>query len=144
MDGRPVPLRYLLDTNVLSEPTKPRPNPRITERLLSDWSQIATAAPAWNELLYGLYRLPPSARRSRIEEHVFRELAPTLPILPYDTAAAQWHAAERARLERAGCRPPFVDGQIAAVAYANGLTLVTANLADYANFQGITIEDWTA
>ena len=144
MDGRPVPLRYLLDSNVLSEPTKQRPNPRVTERLLSDWSQIAMAAPTWNELLYGLYRLPPSAQRSRLEEYLFRELAPTLPILPYDTDAAQWHAEERARLERAGRRPPFVDGQIAAVAYANGLTLVTANLADYANFQGITIEDWTA
>ena len=144
MDDRSVDLRYLLDSNVLSEPTKQRPNRRVTERLLSDWSQIATAAPAWNELLYGLYRLPPSARRSRLEEYIFRELAPTLPILPYDTYAARWHAAERARLERAGRRPPFVDGQIAAVAYANGLTLVTANLADYANFRGITIEDWTA
>ena len=144
MAGRSVTLRYLLDTNVLSEPTRLRPNPRITERLLTDQSQIATAAPAWNELLYGVYLMPPSARRARLEERLFRELAPTLPILPYDTYAARWHAAERARLERAGRRPPFVDGQIAAVAYANGLTLVTANLADYANFQGITIEDWTA
>ena len=144
MAGRSVTLRYLLDTNVLSEPTRLRPNPRITERLLTDQSQIATAAPAWNELLYGVYLMPPSARRSRLEERLFRELAPTLPILPYDAAAAQWHAEERARLERAGRRPPFVDGQIAAVAYVNELTLVTANLADYANFQGITIEDWTA
>ena len=144
MAGRSVTLRYLLDTNVLSEPTKLRPNPRITERLLTDQSQIATAAPAWNELLYGVYLMPPSARRARLEERLFQELAVTLPILPYDAAAARWHAEERARLERAGRRPPFVDGQIAAVAYANGLTLVTANLADYANFRGITIEDWTA
>ncbi len=144
MAGRSVTLRYLLDTNVLSEPTKLRPNPRITERLLTDQSQIATAAPAWNELLYGVYLMPPSARRARLEERLFQELAVTLPILPYDAAAARWHAEERARLERAGRRPPFVDGQIAAVAYVNGLTLVTANLADYANFRGITIEDWTA
>jgi predicted nucleic acid-binding protein len=42
-------------------------------------------------------------------------------------AAAEWHAAERARLAALGKTPPFVDGQITAIAYANSLTLVTLN-----------------
>ena len=142
MDDSAVAAQYLLDTNVLSEPTRPRPNPRVMERILLRRAQIATAAPVWNELHYGICLLPPSGRCSRLEEYVYQGIAATLPILPYDAPAAEWHAAERARLERAGRRPTSVDGQIAAVAYANGLTLVTANVADYANFQGITIENW--
>ena len=143
MDDNAVAAQYLLDTNALSEPTRPWPNPRVMERILSHRAQIATAAPVWNELHYGICLLPPSNRRSRLEEYVYQGIAATRPILPYDAPAAQWHAAERARLERAGRRPTFVDGQIAAVAYANGLTLVTANVADYANLQGIMIENWT-
>ncbi len=62
--------------------------------------------------------------------------------MPYDGRAAQWHAAERARLTRIGKTPPFADGQIAAVAVVNDLTLVTANAADFANFQDLRIQNW--
>jgi len=63
-------------------------------------------------------------------------------VLPYDERAANWHAAERARLAGIGLTPPFVDGQIAAIARANDLTLVTANQADYAGFQGLEVVAW--
>jgi tRNA(fMet)-specific endonuclease VapC len=65
-----------------------------------------------------------------------------MPILPYDADAADWHAAERARLAFAGRVPPFVDGQIAAIAVTRGLTLVTANVADFRPFAGLTVIDW--
>ncbi len=66
-----------------------------------------------------------------------------MAVLPYDQMAAEWHAAERARLGAVGLTPPFVDGQIAAVAHVNDLTLVTANTRDFAHFEGLRIEDWT-
>jgi tRNA(fMet)-specific endonuclease VapC len=66
-----------------------------------------------------------------------------MPILPYDADAAQWHARERARLATAGKIPPFADGQIAAIARVNGLTLVSANLSDYAHFDGLRVLDWS-
>ncbi|HZQ98784.1 MAG TPA: hypothetical protein VFC93_08205 [Chloroflexota bacterium] len=65
-----------------------------------------------------------------------------MPILPYDEAAAGWHAMERARLAAHGRTLPFVDGQIAAIAQTNNLVLVTANAADFRDFAGLTIEDW--
>jgi tRNA(fMet)-specific endonuclease VapC len=65
-----------------------------------------------------------------------------LPILPYDEAAAEWHAMERARLAALGRTLPFVDGQIAAIAQTNNLVLVTANAVDFRDFAGLTIEDW--
>ena len=136
-------LHYLLDTNTLSEPTKEIPNSRVSERVLSSLPQIATAATVWNELLFGYFRLPNSRRRRDLYRYLFQDIAPEITILPYDQAAAEWHAAERARLSRAGRPPPFEDGQIAAVAYVNGLILVTANTRDFQNFQGLRIEDWS-
>ena len=66
-----------------------------------------------------------------------------MPILPYDTLAAEYHAAERARLAGLGKTPSFVDGQIAAVAHANELVLVTVNLSDFREFRDVQLEDWS-
>ncbi len=137
-------MRYLLDTDIVSEPAKQRPNPKVVGRLKAHRDEIATASPVWHELLYGCARLPASSRRQSLERYLNDVLAPTLAILPYDTAAAAWHAAERARLEARGRTPPFVDGQIAAVARVRGLTLVTRNVGDYDDFDGLVVEDWSA
>jgi tRNA(fMet)-specific endonuclease VapC len=56
--------------------------------------------------------------------------------------AAEWHAQERARLSLIGKTPPFVDGQIAAIAKVNDLIIVTANISDYQAFSGLMIENW--
>ncbi|HUP47235.1 MAG TPA: VapC toxin family PIN domain ribonuclease, partial [Thermoanaerobaculia bacterium] len=66
----------------------------------------------------------------------------SLPILDYDRAAADWHAAERARLAARGEMPPFADGQIAAISAVHDLTLVTFNTADFKRFRGFRIQNW--
>ena len=63
-------------------------------------------------------------------------------ILPYDERAADWHATERARLSSLGQTPPFVEGQIAAIASVNGLVLVTRNTSDYKLFSGLKVKNW--
>lgn len=136
-------MRFLLDTNVLSEPAKPEPDAGVMERLEKHRDEVCTAAPVWNELVYGCLRLEPSKRRDGLSIYLRDRLEPSLTILPYDAAAADWHAGERARLGRSGRTPAFVDGQIAAVARVNGLVLVTANVAHYRSFEGLAIEDWT-
>ena len=98
----------------------------------------------WNELLFGCYRLPDSKRRERFELYVKEVLAPSLLILPYDARAADWHAAERARLGGSGATAPFRDGLIAAVARTQDLALVTRNVKDFRGFQGLVVEDWAA
>jgi tRNA(fMet)-specific endonuclease VapC len=134
---------YLLDTNVLSEPIRERPNLLLLERMAQHSGQLATAAPAFHEILFGMMLLPPSYRRRRVEEHLAEAVISRLPILEYDRTAAEWHARERARLVRLGRTPPFIDGQIAAIAATNGLTLITKNLRDFQHFQGLTVEDWS-
>jgi tRNA(fMet)-specific endonuclease VapC len=135
-------LKYLLDTNVLSEPLRPVPNVGVTRRLKKHRDQVATAAPVWHELVYGLSLLGPSRRRTAIKEYLESVIEPTLTILPYDSAAAKWHGQERARLQKDGRTPPFTDGLIAAVAVVHGLVLVTDNVVDYESFDGLRIENW--
>lgn len=135
--------KFLLDTNIVSETLRPKPNEKIMARLKKHQSEIAIAAVVWHELWYGAKRLAASRKRTTIEEYLDQVLAPTVPILAYDTRAAEWHAAERARLTRLGKTPSFADGQIAAIAYVNDLILVTLNIADYENFEGIKLADWS-
>jgi len=98
----------------------------------------------WNELTYGCERLESGKRKAELEAYLRDVVLKSFPILPYDQEAATWHALERARQERVGRPGPYVDGQIAAIAYVHDLILVTANLKDFARFKGITLEDWTA
>ncbi len=134
--------RFLLDTNVVSEPIRPKPNARLLAQLKAHQHELALAAPVWHELCYGCNRLPEGKRRRAIRRYLDDVVWPSVPILPYDMIAARWHADERARLERLGLKTAFVDGQIAAVAKVNELILVSANTADYLHFDGLHVEDW--
>lgn len=135
-------MKFLLDTNIVSEPLRPAPAQAILDKLRRHRDEIAIAAVVWHELRFGCHRLPPSAKRDAIQRYLDQVILPSMPILPYDQRSAEWHAAERARLAAAGKTPPFVDGQIAAVAAVNGLALVTRNMADFAHFQGLRVIDW--
>ena len=134
--------RYLLDTNIISEPIRPQPNPKVLARIQEYRREIATASVVWHELLFGCQRLPESRKRRMLEIYLHDVVEQTIPILPYAKAAAEWHAQERARLSLAGVSPAFADGQIAAIANSHGLILVTANVVDFANFKGLSIENW--
>ena len=135
-------LMYLLDTNTISEVEKVPPNPYVVAQLNQHHRQIGLAAISWHEILYGYHRLPESKRKQRIQNFITRTISSRIPILAYDAAAAKWFAIERARLTGIGRTPSYSDGQIAAIADTNNLTLVTRNVADFSDFNGLTIENW--
>ena len=135
-------IKYLLDTNVVSEAIKTTPNRNVMKKLEKHQNEMATAVVVWHELQFGYRRLPASRKRSLIKTYLEEVVAPSLPILPYDRAAAEWHADQRARLTAGGKTPSFVDGQIAAIAKVNGLTLVTRNSTDFKIFSGLKVENW--
>jgi tRNA(fMet)-specific endonuclease VapC len=137
-------LRYLLDTSTLSATIAAKPDGAVVKRLAQRSAQCAIASVVWNELVYGCERLVSRKRKSELEAFLHEVVLTSFPVLPYDTDAAAWHGAERARLEKAGKRAPYVDGQIAAIAVVNDLTLVTANAKDFAGFRELNVEDWTA
>lgn len=135
-------IRYLLDTNIISEPAKQCPDPAVILQLDKHADEIAIAAPVLHELRYGVDRMAPGARRDRIEDYVRRVVERKLPVMPYDSAAAVVHARHRAALESQGFKPGFTDSQIAAIALAQTLILVTRNVADFERFQGLEVENW--
>lgn len=135
-------LKYLLDTNVVSEPLRPKPQHAVLRKLRSHEDEIAIASVVWHELRFGAERLPVSHRRIAIERYLDDVVRASMPILDYDEAAAEWHASERARLAARGETPPFVDGQIAAIARVNNLTLVTFNEADFRRFDEVQVLSW--
>jgi tRNA(fMet)-specific endonuclease VapC len=100
----------LLDTKILSEPIKSRPNARALAAIAAHDGELATCAVVWHELRFGVARLPESAKRRAIEAYLQEAVRPALPILPYDEEAAAWHARERAGLERRGRPPSAADG----------------------------------
>jgi tRNA(fMet)-specific endonuclease VapC len=136
-------MRFLLDTNVLSEPMVPQPSRAVLSKLQLHAGQVCTSALCIHELIYGAERLAPSERKREYEEFL-TELVEAIPVLPYDEDAARWHARERARLEARGKTPPFVDGQIAAIAATRDLILVTKNVRDFSDFAGVTVQNWAA
>ncbi len=135
-------IKYLLDTNVISELAKSVPNKTVVEKFKKYRHQIAIAAPVWHELLYGCCRLPVSRKRDAIESFLNNVVKPYLAVLPYDLKSAEWHASERARLSLIGQIPSFTDGLIASISAANRLILVTRNIHDFEMFSGLKIENW--
>jgi tRNA(fMet)-specific endonuclease VapC len=139
-----VNLRFLLDTNMVSEVIRPNANPGVARKVHQYEGRIAIASVVWHELLFGWERLPSSRRKANIGEYLFQVVQVEMPILPYDKTAAEWHAKERARLTALGRTPPDLDGQIAATARVNDVIVVTANRTHFEMFDGLEIEDWRA
>ena len=132
---------YLLDTSLVSELAKPRPKRDVTKAFASHFEHVRIASLVLHELRYGVARLPTGTRKDTIRA-AMDLLVEGIPVLPYDAAAAEWHADERARLEAVGRTPSFVDGMIAATAAAHGCVLVTLNPKDFRGF-ALTVETWT-
>jgi len=139
-----VTLRFLLDTSIVSSPAAKVPDTKVVARLKEHAQECAIAAPVWHELTFGCRRLPAGKRRRALEAYLDDVVHPSFPILPYDETAAAWHGQERARLEALGRPTPFVDGQIAAIARANGLVLVTLNAKDFSDFKDLEVQDWSS
>lgn len=134
--------RYLLDTNVVSEAARVKPNPNVMRKLERHKDEVVIASIVWHELVFGCDRLPPSEKRTLLEEFLSELANSSMLIFPYDTEAAAWHGRERARLSRLGLTPAFADGQIASIAKVHDLTLVTNNIRNYRHFDQLKMENW--
>jgi tRNA(fMet)-specific endonuclease VapC len=135
-------IRYLLDTNIISEPARPDPSERVLEQLAAHSEELALPSIVWHELTYGARRMDEGRRRSYVLDYLGEVVRPAMPIIPYDTAAAQWHGEQRAALEAQGLTRPFADGQIAAIAATRDLIVVTRNTSDFAHYEDLHVENW--
>lgn len=134
-------MKYLLDSNVLSEPTKPRPDPAVVAWLDANESECAVSSISLAELRYGIERLPEGKRRNQLErEFAFLRQDLGNRVLPFDEAEAVEWGRYAARLERElgrdGQRKVGIkDSQIAATALTHQLTVVTRNTDHFPGLQ---------
>lgn len=136
-------MTFLLDTNVFAALSQPRPHRGVERAFARHAGEIVTASVVVHEMWFGIERLPRSRRRTELERFM-TEVVAGVRVLPYGERAARWHASERARLATAGRPPPFLDGQIAAIAAVHDATLVSGNAADFEPFEGLRVANWLA
>ncbi len=134
-------IKYLLDTNILSEPLNKHPNSNVIQCLKQYQFDTALATQTFYELQQGAKRLVVSHRQRVLLDYI-QGVQETLPILPYDQYAALYHGNETARLIKSGITPAFIDAQIAAIAVTNKLILVTRNTKDFQHFSDLLLENW--
>lgn len=126
-------MRYLLDSNIVSEPAKPKPDPAVIAWLNSHELECAVSTITLAELRYGIERLPDGKRRRQFErEFAFLRHDLGSRVLAFDEIEATEWGRYAARLERelgrdAQRKVGIKDSQIAAIALAHRLTVVTRN-----------------
>ena len=132
-------MKYLVDANVLSEPTKPAPAPQVLAWLRAHEADIAVDPVILGELRYGILILPKGKKRTALERW-FDAGAGRLHCLSWDFETGLTWAELLARLRARGKAMPVKDSLIAATAILHGLTVVTRNRDDFEN-AGVPIVD---
>jgi len=139
-------MNYLLDTNVISEPTKARPNEGVLNWLATvNEDTVFMSVVTVTELRYGIERLAASKRRSRLDAWLQKELIPRFEgrVLPVDLEIADACGRLVARTESRGRQLEPRDAFLAATAEVHGLALVTRNVSDFESIVGNIVTPWT-
>jgi predicted nucleic acid-binding protein len=132
-------VKYLVDANVLSEPTKPTPDPRVLAWLRAHESDIAVDPVILGELRFGILILPKGRKRA-ILERWFDAGAGRLHCLSWDADTGLKWAELLARLRTTGQGMPIKDSLIAATALVHGVAVATRN-RDHFVTAGVRIVD---
>ena len=132
-------MKYLVDANVLSEPTKPSPDSRVVGWLRAHEPEIAVDPVILGELRFGILILPKGKKRAALERW-FDAGAGNLHCLSWDADSGLKWAELLARLRKAGKTMPIKDSLIAATAIVHGLTVATRNRIDFAK-AGVQVVD---
>jgi predicted nucleic acid-binding protein len=135
----------VLDTNVLSELVRVKPDARVLAWLDDKpVAEIATTAVTTAELLYGVARLPAGRRKVELEQAVRAVLDEDLRdrVEPFDRKAAAEYALVVTGRERLGRPISVADAQIAAICRARSAALATRNTKDFEDTGIELIDPW--
>lgn len=132
-------MKYLADTNVLSEPTKPRPDPNVLDWWQRNRFETGLSPIVLGEVQSGILRLPKGRRRLLLERWL-EEGIESLPILEINGKTALAWAQLLVEIRGIGRAMPYKDSLIAATARQYDLTIATRNVADF-RFAGVRVEN---
>ncbi len=120
-------MRWLVDANVLGEPTRPSPDPAVVAWLRDHERELRVDPNVLGELRFGILLLPAGRRRTKLLRW-FDEGVTRVECLAWDAATGLRWAQLLADLRRRGAAMPVKDSMIAATALTHGLTVVTRDL----------------
>lgn len=123
-------MTYLVDANVLSEPTKPDPNPTVVQWLRDNERELVVDPVILGEIRFGILLLPISKRRARLELW-FDEGVKQIHCVPWDASSGLRWAELLASLRASGRAMPIKDSLIASTALVYHLTVATRNRGDF-------------
>lgn len=123
-------MKYLVDSNVLSEATEREPNPRVVAWLERNERELAVDPIVLGELRFGVLLLARGRRRTRLERW-FATGVRRLHCIPWEADCGLRWAELLADLRRSGRSMPIKDSLIAATALVHGLVVATRNRADF-------------
>lgn len=138
-------MNYLIDTNVISELTKPLPNPAVVRWLVeSDEDRLYLSVITLAEIRRGIASMDPGRRRDQLEAWFRIELPQRFEhrLIGVDREIAERWGDVIAASRRRGIGLSAMDGFLAATARAHDLTLVTRNLRDFGSLGLVLLNPW--
>jgi toxin FitB len=123
-------MTYLVDANVLSEPTKPLPNNKVIEWLTVNEGNLVVDSIIVGELYVGILALPRGRKRTQLEQW-FGNVVRTIDCLSWDATISRRWAKLVVDLKQKGDKLPLLDSMIAATALQHDLTVATRNTRDF-------------
>jgi tRNA(fMet)-specific endonuclease VapC len=133
-------MRYLLDSNAWIAYMRQK-DPLLVQRLNQEApADLVLCSVVLGELYYGAERSGPAHQASNYA--MIAQLRQRCVSLPFDDPAAEKYGRIRAHLANAGTIIGPNDLMIAAIALANGLKVVTHNIAEFSRVPSLTLEDW--
>ncbi len=138
-------MKYLLDTNVISELISRRPDPKVISWIDGlDPDTVYLSVITIGEIQKGVEKLPDAERKQTIQEWLHNDLLLRFQgrIVPITTGVALAWGTLTAALERNGRLLPAIDSLVAAIARDGGYVLVTRNIRDFAGAGIPVINPW--
>ena len=138
---------FLLDTNIPSEMTRPRPQPSVSAWLDdADDDRLYFSVVSLGEILKGVTLLSESKRRRLLQKWLDKTLRPWFEdrILPVNQPIAERWGVLAGKCQMKGRPLKVVDGLIAATALEHELTVVTRNVKDFAGLGVTVFNPWDA
>ena len=138
-------LIYLLDTNIISEPTKAQASDKVIQKLAENLEYSCISSIVWAETLTGIKELPDGKRKTGLFDYLVENVQKMYEIIPFDANCASIYSDLAQKLKESGSPAPQFDLLIAATAIANNLILVTRNTQDFeaiAKVSNLMMENW--
>lgn len=136
---------YLLDTNIISELVRPEPNKNVVRKIFENQKVSSLSSVTWAEALFSVKRMPQGKRKDLFFDFYINTVQNMYEFFDFDIHAASVYSDIKTRLEHIGKIPQELDLQIASVAIANNLILVTRNVSDFTDIaenSALMMENW--